>query len=360
MAKPDSATLRAIYEKHHGNNVRIARELGVARSTADSWCLELGLKAQGKGGIQSSAPSEDTMRDLYQRFGGNIRRLAVHLGVKANTVQNWYSKIGLRGQGREQYSSLYPQQIEETLQDGFAIAFSDAHFWFDKKSRAHEALLVAARKLKPHIVVANGDLIDGARISRHDPSGIDLTPTLNEELEVTKRHMAEIAKSCGSARRYFTLGNHDSRLSRYIAQHAPELDDVDGSRLDHHILGWDFCMSVTVNRDVVIKHAFRGGIHATYNNTLHDGRTIVTGHLHAQQARPFTDAHGTRWGVDLGCLADPTWPQFNYTTANTKNWRSGFAVLEFRAGRLLPPMLASVTDWGDVVLQRNEVLLRAS
>mgnify|MGYP003333764226 CR=1 FL=1 len=103
-----------------------------------------------------------------------------------------------------------------------------------------------------------------------------------------------------------------------------------------------------------------GGIHATYNNTLHDGRTIVTGHLHAQQARPFTDAHGTRWGVDLGCLADPTWPQFNYTTANTKNWRSGFAVLEFRAGRLLPPMLASVTDWGDVVLQRNEVLLRAS
>ena len=73
MAKPDSATLRAIYEKHHGNNVRIARELGVARSTADSWCFELGLKAQGKGGIQSSAPSEDTMRDLYQRFGGNIR-----------------------------------------------------------------------------------------------------------------------------------------------------------------------------------------------------------------------------------------------------------------------------------------------
>ena len=36
------------------------------------------------------------------------------------------------------------------------------------------------------------------------------------------------------------------------------------------------------------------------------------------------------------------------------------AVLEFREGRLLPPMLASVTDWGDVVLQRNEVLLRAS
>jgi hypothetical protein len=61
--------------------------------------------------------------------------------------------------------------------------------------------------------------------------------------------------------------------------------------------------------------------------------------------------------VDLGCLAEIHWPQFNYSLNNTKNWRSGFGVLEIRNSRLLPPMLATVLDSGDVVMQRNEYLL---
>jgi hypothetical protein len=284
--------------------------------------------------------------------------MARALDVVPSTMRQWCKRIGLEATGHERFEAIYPQQINDTIEDGYAVCFSDAHLWFKKKSRAHEALLVALRKLKPVVIIANGDILDGARISRHPPSGIDPTPKLSEELDVAKQAMAEIARIAKGARRYFTLGNHDSRLSRYLAMHAPELEDVDGSRLDHHFIGWDFCMSVLINDDVFVKHiGSKQGIHATRNNTLNDGRTIVCGHLHSQKVSPVTDARGTRYGVDLGCLAEPWWPQFNYTMNNTKDWRSGFGVLEFRKGHLLPPMLASVHDDGGVYLQRNEALL---
>lgn len=353
--------LVAAYEQANGNLYQTADVLrktypNVNYSTVRSRLRGMGYRGKGTGGTRSIRPTDEVLRDAYERHNGHFTNIARELDVAQATVTAWMGQLGLSGNGREKYRSVYPQVIKETVEDGFVVCFSDAHLWFEEKSRAHEALLKIVKKIKPSLVVANGDVLDGARISRHDPSGLDPTPTLGEELHIAKLHMAELARACSGSKRYFTLGNHDSRLSRYLAIHAPEMDGVDGSRLDHHILGWTFCMALDVNDDVVIRHAFRGGIHATYNNTLHDGRTIVTGHLHAQMVRPFTDARGTRWGVDLGCLADPSWPQFNYTIAATKNWRSGFAVLEFRGGKLLPPQLVTVLDDGSVCWQRNEIL----
>lgn len=357
MSRPSDADLRAVYNECGGVLVATAEKLGRPLNTVKHWYKTLGLRGKGRGGPEKLTPPQHELEAAYARFSGNLQSVADHFRCSRTAVHAWLKAIGLQGRGRDAFQSVYPGQIADKIRDGFAICFSDAHFWFEDKSRAHEALLVACKKLKPVVVIANGDLLDGASISRHPPSGIDPVPKLADELEVTKRHMAEIARASPNARRYFTLGNHDARFSRYLAQHAPEMEDVDGSRLDHHILGWQFCMSVTLNNEVVVKHRFRGGIHATWNNTLHDGRTIVTGHLHAQMVRPFTDAHGTRYGVDLGCLADPSWPQFSYTEENTKNWRSGFGVVEFRDGKMLPPQLASVLDDGSVWLQRNERLI---
>lgn len=357
MSKPSEAELRAVYDECNGVVVRVAERMGKPLNTVKHWYRQLGLGGKGRGGPSKLMPPRGELEAAYARFGGNLQVIAEHFGRSRTAVHSWLREMGLQGKGRAAYQSAYPGKIAVSIRDGYAICFSDAHFWFEEKSRAHEALLVACKKLKPVAVIANGDLLDGASISRHPPSGIDPVPGLADELEVTKCHMAEIARATPNAQRYFTLGNHDARFSRYLAQHAPELEGVDGSRLDHHILGWQFCMSVALNDDVIVKHRFRGGVHATRNNTLNDGRTIVCGHLHSQKVTPVTDARGTRYGVDLGCLADPNWPQFAYTEENTKDWRSGFGVVEFKSGRLLPPMLASVMDDGSVYMQKNERLL---
>src|SRR5690606_30108609 len=160
--------------------------------------------------------------------------------------------------------------------------------------------------------------------------------------------MASIAKAAGGARLIATLGNHDTRLEKYLIRYARELEGIEGTRLSDHFIGWDFCWSANINGDTVIKHRLRGGQHATYNNVLRAGTNIVTGHLHSQRVYPYTDYRGTRYGVDLGCLADPKAPAFLYAEANPLDWRSGFAVLTFEGGKLQPPQLATVTDDGGV------------
>ena len=71
---------------------------------------------------------------------------------------------------------------------------------------------------------------------------------------------------------------------------------------------------------------------------------------------PWADYNGRRWGVDTGTLSDPHGPQFEYGENNPTPHTSGFAVLTFRGGKLLPPELCEVHDGaayfrGEVVYQ---------
>lgn len=355
MKRPTDAELQSLYTDCGGVIVECAKKLGRPLNTVKHWYRVLGLKGKGKGGQERLTPPKNELEAAYDQFGGNLQAIADHLGFSRTAVHGWMRNIGLAGNGRApQYGRTYPRELPLSIKDGYLIAFSDAHFWSDEKSRAHVALLTLIKKLKPVAVIANGDLLDGARISRHDPSGLDETPSFTDELAACQRHMAEIKRASGGAETILTIGNHDSRFSKYIARNAPELLEMDGARLDHHILGWTFCWSVRVNDNLLVMHRFRGGQHATYTNTLRAGISIATGHLHSQRVYPISDANGTRWGVDLGCLAEVHGPQFAYTEANPLEWRSGFAVFEFRGGALLPPQLVTVLDDGAVWWQKNE------
>jgi hypothetical protein len=100
------------------------------------------------------------------------------------------------------------------------------------------------------------------------------------------------------------------------------------------------------NGDTVIKHRMNGGIHATHANVLKAGKNVVTGHLHSLKYTPYDDYNEhTRYGVDTGTLAEPTGPQFtNYLEEGPVNWRSGFAVLTFKDGRLMLPEFVKKWD----------------
>ena len=108
-----------------------------------------------------------------------------------------------------------------------------------------------------------------------------------------------------------------------------------------------------VNNNTVVKHRYKGGQHATFNNALWSGMNVITGHLHSQRVSPITDYGRTRWGVDTGCLAYTQGPQFSYCEQNPSNWISGFGVFTFHDGELLPPEL--VTVWND---ERSEIVFR--
>ncbi len=243
----------------------------------------------------------------------------------------------------------HPSRLQITIENGTVLVGSDMHYWPGKASTAHRAFVQFCKDLSPVMVVANGDVIDGATISRHPPIGWEKNPPLKDELEVCAERLGEIALAAGHAERVWPLGNHDARFETRLASVASEYAEISGVSLKDHFPDWQPCWALSINDDVVVKHRYKNGIHATHNNTMWAGKTMVTGHLHSMRVTPFTDYHGTRFGVDTGTMADVHKPNpafVDYTEGNPCNWRSGFAVLTFERGRLLWPELVHVLDDG--------------
>jgi hypothetical protein len=258
-----------------------------------------------------------------------------------------------------------PVRLHLKVTDGEIIIGSDAHFWPGQEpSTAFRAFVrfCKERKQKLRAVVMNGDELDGATISRYAPIGWEKRPSLIDEINVCKERLGEIEKVIGAAcPLIWSLGNHDARFSTRLAHVAPEYARIHGVQLKDHFPFWKPCWSVFVNDDVVIKHRYKGGIHAPRNNTLQSGKTIITGHLHSLKVSPHTDYTGTRWGVDCGTMLEPgidePWgPQsVNYTEDSPVDWRAGFVLLTFRDGELLWPEVIHVRKEGQVEF-RGEIL----
>lgn len=231
------------------------------------------------------------------------------------------------------------------LDSGTILVGSDGHIWGRPWTTAQRAFLKFVKELKPAILAANGDMFDGARISRFPSIGWETTPEVKEELEAVQEYMDLLLQASPNSKRFWPAGNHDLRFESRLSQVAQEYRGIRGLHLKDHVQGWVPCWRVDVNDNLVIKHRWHAGVHATYNNTLKSGKSIVTGHLHSLQVRPWSDYLGTRYGVDSGCLAEPYAEQFiHYSEASPVNWRSGFVVLTIHKGRLLMPELVQKYD----------------
>lgn len=294
--------------------------------------------------------------EAFSRFRGNATEAAKALGINRSTFLHRLQEGRRRQAEPEVVEVTHPARYEMQVEDGIVIVGSDAHYWPGVVSTAHRAFVEFCKEYKPKVIVMNGDILDGARVSRHPPIGWENTPTLAEEVDAAKDRLDEIYRAHKGAKRIWPLGNHDGRFETRLASVAPEYAKIHGVHLRDHFPAWQPCWSTWINDSVVIKHRYKGGIHATHNNTLNAGKTTVTGHLHSLKVTPFTDYNGTRFGVDTGTLADPDGPQFlDYTEDNAKNWRSGFVVLTFRKGRLMWPEVVNVLEPGAVEF-RGEVI----
>lgn len=243
-------------------------------------------------------------------------------------------------------SEEYSARLGVNVPDGVVLVGSDPHYAPHVKSTAHRAFLKFCREMDPVVVVMNGDLFDGAAVSRWPRIGWEARPTVKQELEAVKQRLSEV-EDATKCEKVWTLGNHDSRYELRLAQAVPEYEGVMGFTLKEHFPLWKPCWSIWVNENTVIKHRYKGGVHATYNNTIQAGKSIVTGHLHSLKVTPHSDYTGTRFGVDCGTMADAYGGAFEgYMEDSPRSWRSGFVVLTYNNGRLLWPELVHVLEEG--------------
>jgi predicted phosphodiesterase len=296
--------------------------------------------------------SEAEFIRLFQELGSPAK-VAKTLGIAEKSVyirRNRIEKthgISLESfaakQSRDETVLIRRNEIRYEAIKQTIIVASDCHYWPGEATVAHKAFIRLCKQLKPAAIVLNGDVFDGARVSRHDPLYRNETPTVRQELEVCQDRLGEIEKASHNSKLFWLYGNHDTRLWRYMKINAPEVEGAYGADLFDYFPGWHLGYVMHINDNTVIKHRWHNGIHATYNNVLKGGRSIVTGHLHRLQVTAWGDYNGRRWGVDTGTLAEPQGEQFAYLEGNPTPWASGFAVLTFdKDGMLLPPELCEV------------------
>jgi hypothetical protein len=273
------------------------------------------------------------IRNIHHRR----RRLEAHMGRHIRAPERRLQQVEVGGSAR----------VNLSITDGVIIVGSDAHYWPGIISTAHAGLVHFAEKLKPSAIVMNGDLVDGAKLSRHPPIGWEYRPDFSDELEAVQDRLGEIEAAAPKARRIWPAGNHDLRFETRIATMLPELAKVHGVHLKDHFPKWEPCWGAWINDSVIVKHRFKNGLHAAFNNALWSGKNIITGHLHKGITYPLTDYNGTRYGVDMPWMGENFGPQtVDYTEDNPVNWRSGFAVLTFKDGRMMQPELAFAVDVG--------------
>lgn len=315
----------------------------------------------------SAACTQDEFVKLWREHQ-SVSKLAQLLGVSYRSVQlrrrNIEKSLGISLDSPDKRSPSFKVTIPSNgvrvgveVNDGVIVVGSDAHYWPGIISTAHRAFVKIIKELQPQMVVMNGDAFDGARISRHPVSGFEVRPNVKQELEAVKDRLTEIEAVAGNAKLHWTWGNHDMRFGARIATAVPEYEGVLGFSLGDHFPRWRFSTSIMVNGHTQIKHRLYNGIHAVYNAALKSGVSMVTGHLHSLKVTPWTDLTGTRYGVDTGSLADVWGDQFAYTEDSTRNHRSGFAVLTFFEGKLMPPELVEViSEDAGLVYFRGEVI----
>ena len=309
-------------------------------------------------GRYNPVKNEARLRQLHAEHEGNSHAAARASGFSQSNLWEQWRKLGLAATGRcgpsppRQYSSAWQHAVQVLeVRDGTVIVGSDMHYApGEPRTTAHAAMVRLCKELHPTAVIANGDVLDFPRIGRHPSIAWEDRPTVVQEIAEGQARLREFAHAAPAAQRFWTAGNHDLRFESHIAQRAPDLANVHGVHLHDHFPDWTRAWMVEINPDLgpgatMVKHRWKGGVHAACSNALGAGRSLVTGHLHSAQVSCVTDWNGTRYGVDTGTLAVPYAKAFiDYTEGNPVNWRSAVTVLTFYNRHLLLPEQLHVFD----------------
>jgi hypothetical protein len=302
---------------------------------------------------RARVPLDEFVALLYEH-NGSAYKLARTLGISHRMCAQRRARIeeslGIelpRGRPEIWKAQNHRRRIDIAVDDATILIGSDLHAWPEEYGTAMAGFVDLNRRLKPDFVILNGDGLDGAKISRHSRIGWDKRPSVKEELDALGEFMEEVRKANPNAKYFYTYGNHSMRFETYLASNAPEIEGLKGTTLAEYLPGWELCMAILINKNLLLKHRHKSGVHNAYQNVRDAGIHIVTGHTHRQVARPWSNFGGTWYGVDLGMLARVEGPQFDYceqSNSGLSDWRSGFAVLTVSAGNLMPPELATVLD----------------
>lgn len=223
------------------------------------------------------------------------------------------------------------EDIELEIRNADIVVASDIHIPF-QDDKAIEAFLNYLRKEQPSHIILNGDILDMFLLSRFT-KGEGRNPL--EEITTCRELLEKINTICPTATKYYVIGNHETRLERYVLTKAPELaslvEDVFTiiKTEDYNFKG---CASVVINDNLVFKHGTllgnKSGLSAIkeMENSYMSG---ATGHTHRLCKYIARKAGRKFFWIETGCLCGLA-PEYMINP----NWQQGFAEVKIRQGKV--------------------------
>lgn len=230
------------------------------------------------------------------------------------------------GQGAAQLVKPSTREATELVVFG-----SDFHFPYQDDG-AIESFLILIRDVQPHGVVLNGDIGDFFGLSRFNTSGLR-EDKLQEEIDQANVFRAKVRAAAPNAVVAELEGNHDNRITSYVANKAGALKSLRALKpaelfkfreLDFN---WYPGCGFLLRPGYLVKHGTvvrsEAGASAKAEHTL-SGVSGISGHTH-RLAKYRKEGYVQREWLEQGCLCrvDPDY------VVGRPNWTQGCAVGEF-------------------------------
>jgi predicted phosphodiesterase len=221
--------------------------------------------------------------------------------------------------------------LECNIKNGKVLIGSDFHIPFQDKD-AVDCFIDKAIELQPEAIVINGDLLDFYRLSKF-AKGEGRNPM--EEIIEAQTILKVLRTKCPNSKIFYPIGNHESRLEKYIYDKAPEIISIVDNFYellkckDIEVQG---CHKVIFNNEFICKHGSIVSQKAGQTAIKEMERSYTsgaTGHTHRLIKYITRKAEKKFVWLETGCLCTMK-PEYMLEP----DWQQGFALVEFRKGKL--------------------------
>jgi predicted phosphodiesterase len=213
------------------------------------------------------------------------------------------------------------------------LLLSDIHIPYHSIS-AITAALDYGKKMKPDMVVLNGDTLDFHGLSRfaRDPR----KRSFADELTSFRQFMDVLDKTFPNAKKIFKVGNHEERYMHFLWQKAGELHGVEEFELESILKARARGIDIVTDKriikagglNIIHGHEFSSGFFSPVNIArglyLRGKVSAIQGHNHATSEHTEPDMNNritTTWSVGCLCELHPAYMPLN-------KWNQGLADIE--------------------------------
>ena len=261
-------------------------------------------------------------------MAGILQRHIDCCGVSA-AVSSHFGKRTAASASRAFVAAASPKASSER---GLSLLVPDVHIPYEDPS-AWSLLLAVARSAEWKNLVVLGDFADCYSVSQHEKSP-SRTSRIADELAVVSERLRELEAASGSARRIYCEGNHEARLSKYIARQAGALHGLRGLSYQEIVElpsnGWQwvpYYQSIRIGDLDVTHDVGRVGINSVRQSRLAHGASIAIGHVHRMGLEvERTQSGHTYLGAAFGWLGSASAIDYMHRGKASTQWVHGCGV----------------------------------